>query len=163
MGAMTLRHLISERAGVRRAYVLRSLGWRSCHQPGAPVVTVQLLEDQSEGLAWNMAWQCVIRLCAGHGRIHAPWLFAGLRSSLCPCADIFPVSWDDTFKPCLFLFGVEGIIWRCFRPDFPVFYWVKSEDLSLAFYGGFWSLCTGTWTDLLFDALKLIWGFWTYL
>jgi hypothetical protein len=26
MGAMTLRHLISERAGVRRAYVLRSLG-----------------------------------------------------------------------------------------------------------------------------------------
>jgi hypothetical protein len=91
------------------------------------------------------------------------WLFGACRSSLCPCADIFSVSWDDTFKPRLFLLCVEGISWRCFRPAFPMFSWVIWEGLSLAFFEGFWSLCTGTWADLLFDALKLIGCFCTYL
>jgi hypothetical protein len=59
------------------------------------------------------------------------WLFGGCRSLLCPCDDIFPISWDDMFKQPLFLFGVEGIFWRCLRPGFPVFYWVISEGLSL--------------------------------
>jgi hypothetical protein len=31
------------------------------------------------------------------------WLLGGCRSLLCPCADIFSVSWDDTFTMFIFI------------------------------------------------------------
>jgi hypothetical protein len=59
----------------RRPCLLRSLEWKSYHQSGAPVITVQSLEDHSEVLNWNVAWKWVIGLCVGHGRIHATLFF----------------------------------------------------------------------------------------
>jgi hypothetical protein len=80
MGAVNLRCLCFGMAGVIRSCLLRKLGWGICHQLGALVVTVQSLEDHSEGLARSIVGQWVIGLCASHGRIQVKLFVSWLKN-----------------------------------------------------------------------------------